>query len=119
MKPMTKSWVSPFLLITYISTSVTGIFMLFHIKFWGLYPIHEWGGVAFIIAGVLHVILNWKLLTSYFNKNSHKTNAILGTAFGVILLIVIALIVPSKSGRDYKHYHAISTPISVSQNQIT
>ena len=44
IKPMQKSWLSPFLFITYLATSITGIFMLFHIKFPGLYPVHKWGG---------------------------------------------------------------------------
>ncbi|PJC86687.1 hypothetical protein CSW98_06750 [Vibrio sp. HA2012] len=100
-KPMEKSWLSPFLLITYISTSVTGIFMLFHIKFPGLYPVHEWGGLLFVAAGIFHVIINWKMLVSYFNKDKLKRNAIVGTVIGLCLIAIIAVAIPSNkhSGR--------------------
>ena len=107
IKPMQKSWLSPFLFITYLATSITGIFMLFHIKFPGLYPVHKWGGLAFVIAGVFHVIINWRMFASYFNKGNFKRNATLGTVIGLLLIIAIAIAIPSKGGYGgHGHYHA-------------
>ncbi len=108
-KPTQKSWISPFLFVTYIATSITGILMLFHIKFPGLYPIHEWGGLAFLVAGILHVIVNWKLFVSYFNKRSLQRNAVLGTVIAIILITLIAFTVPTKNGHgEHGHFHASS-----------
>ncbi len=115
-KPMQKSWLSPFLLITYLATSITGILMLFHIKFTGLYPVHEWVGLAFVIAGILHVVLNWKLLTSYFCKSNLKLNATYGTIIGLILIIIVAFTIPSKGHGDHSRYHANTDSVSQAVN---
>lgn len=105
-KFMEKSWLSPFLLITYIATSVTGILMLFHIKFPGLYPVHEWGGLIFILAGILHTVINWKMLTSYFNKNKQKRNAVMATFIAIFSIILIAVSVPSNKHSHSGNFHA-------------
>jgi uncharacterized membrane protein YraQ (UPF0718 family) len=114
---MKKSWLSSLLFITYIATSVTGLFMLFHIKFPGLYPVHEWVGLAFVIAGVFHVIINWRIFVSYFSKGNLKRNATLGTVIGLILIIAIAFTIPSNGGHGSHKYHAtLDTP---PQNTLT
>lgn len=115
-KPTQKSWLSPFLMITYIATSLTGILMLFHIKFPGLYPVHEWVGLAFVIAGIIHVILNWKMFASYFTKLNLRNNAAYGTIIAVLLVVIVAFAIPSNGHGDHSRYHASSesTPSSLS-----
>lgn len=105
-KPTQKSWLSPFLMITYIATSATGILMLFHIKFPGLYPVHEWVGLAFVIAGIIHVVLNWKMFASYFSKLNLRANATYGTVIALVLVVVIAFAIPSNGHGDHSKYHA-------------
>ncbi len=107
LKPMEKSWLSPFLLVTYIATSVTGIIMLFHVRFPGLYAVHEWGGVLFIIAGILHLVINWRMFTSYFKRHKMKRNALYGTIIGLCFITVIAAFIPStKHSRHHHHQNS-------------
>ncbi|WP_165313955.1 DUF4405 domain-containing protein [Vibrio ziniensis] len=105
-KPTQKSWLSPFLMITYIATSITGVLMLFHIKFPGLYPVHEWVGLAFVIAGIIHIVLNWKMFASYFSKLNLRANATYGTVIALVLVVVIAFAIPSNGHGDHSKYHA-------------
>ena len=94
-----KPWLSPFLAVTWFAVSVTGILMLFHLKFSGMYPIHKWGGLAFIIAGAVHLVMNWRVFTSYFQKST----AVWGTLAGVLAMIVIFLAVPSRDNTGRYH----------------
>ncbi|WPC72845.1 DUF4405 domain-containing protein [Vibrio porteresiae] len=73
MMKMQRPYLSPFLLVCYLSTSITGILMLLHVGFPAIHPIHEWGGVAFVIGGLLHLILNWRALTTYFKPKLRFT----------------------------------------------
>jgi len=104
LKIMEKSWLSPFLLITYLSTSITGLLMLFHIKAPGLYPIHNWGGIIFIVAGILHLIINWKMFLSYFNKKHLKYKAMIGMMVGLFLIAIIAINAPSNGHKGRNKY---------------
>ena len=95
-----RSWLSPFVAITFIAVSLTGILMLFHIRLPGMYPIHEWGGVLFVIAGGVHLLFNCRVFGNYFKKKQ----AIVGLCAGMIALLFIALLVPSNqhgSGHNY------------------
>ncbi|MDB1124274.1 DUF4405 domain-containing protein [Vibrio algarum] len=93
-----KSWLSPFLAVTYLAVSVTGVCLLFHIDFYGIRPIHDWGGLAFVIAGVLHSIVNWRKFTSYFTRSIERQKAIWGA--GVATALVAVLLVSMGSGKD-------------------
>ncbi|MGD9209483.1 MAG: DUF4405 domain-containing protein [Desulfobacteraceae bacterium] len=85
-----KSWFSPFIAITYLAVSITGLLIWFHLKLPGVYPIHKWGGVIFIVGGIIHLLLNWRMFASYFKKSK----AIWGVLFAVLTLVVITLAVP-------------------------
>lgn len=95
-----KSWLSPFLLVTYLAVSITGILMLFHIRFPGLNSIHEWVGLAFVIASILHVCVNWARLKSYFTMKRSTTKAVWATAIAVILVVTTAMWIPSIKGHN-------------------
>ena len=89
-----KAWLSPCVAVTFFAVSLTGLLMLFHLKFPGEYAIHQWGGLVFIIAGSFHLLLNWSCFTSYFRKSK----AIWATVLGVAAMVVIALTVPHDNG---------------------
>ena len=63
-----RTWVSPIAAVAFLAVAITGILMLFHVKLPAIKNLHEWIGVLFAAAGILHLILNWKLLLSYFTK---------------------------------------------------
>lgn len=82
-----KSWVSPFVAFSFLVISVTGILMLCHFKGHAISNLHEWMGVIFVVAGVLHLVLNWKGFLLCF-KNKQSVFAILLVAALVLLLMI-------------------------------
>ncbi len=86
-----KTWLTPFMAVTYIAVAATGVIMLFHAKMPGLYSLHKWGGLIFVIAGVTHLMLNWRIFASYFKKS----HAVWGACLGVIAMLVVAIAFPS------------------------
>jgi predicted neutral ceramidase superfamily lipid hydrolase len=82
-----RTWISPIAAIAFIAVAVTGIIMLFHVHQASIKNLHEWIGVVFAVAGLLHLMLNWKSLISYFNKRIAIVAAV------ATLLICIALFV--------------------------
>lgn len=99
-----KSWLSPFVAITYLAVSITGVLMLFHLKMPGLHPVHQWGGLIFVLGGAVHLLLNWRLFVSYFTKSS----AFWGACVGLALMVMIATLVPSKHPNKYNG-HGVQT----------
>lgn len=47
---------------------ISGVFMFFKIKNHTLEEIHSQVGILFVIAVVLHIILNWRPFANYFKK---------------------------------------------------
>lgn len=87
MKNIIKSraLISPFTSITFISVAITGLLLTFHIKNGGIKTLHEWIGYAFVAAGLMHLIINWKAFASYLVKR----RAITAIAAGVVASFVL------------------------------
>lgn len=98
-----RSFISPFVAVTFFAVSITGILMLFHIKLGGIHAIHEWGGIAFVVGGSIHLILNWKAFTSYFKKSKAMYVVLAG---GLIMLFAL---IASPGGGDGDYYHSGTT----------
>lgn len=110
-----KSWLSPFVAVTCFAVALTGILLLFHLKFPGVYPIHKWGGLIFIIGGLIHLLLNWRLFVSYFKKSK----AVWGAVIGALAMLLIAVAVPSKSPKGIYHQNAANSSLSYDSSQRT
>jgi len=77
------TWISPFIAVSFCIISMTGILMLLHVRNGALSVLHEWMGVIFVVAGFLHLILNWSAFLSCFkNKQS-------------VITVVVVLLVSS------------------------
>jgi hypothetical protein len=88
-----RSWVSPITALTFVVVAATGLLMLLHARLPGIKGLHEWMGVAFAVAGLLHLVLNWRPLLVCLRRRSAAV------ALGVVLVLcVAALLVPD--GRD-------------------
>lgn len=104
-----KQWLSPFTAITFLAVSVSGVFLLFHFKLAGMYQIHQWGGLLFIAAGVLHVVFNWRAFASYFNGKK----AIAGAVAAVVGIGLMVAVIPHNGhggknfGREIGSHHSI------------
>lgn len=82
-----RSWVSPFIAFSFLVISATGILMLCHFKGHAISNLHEWMGVIFVVAGVLHLVLNWKEFLSCFKNKQSVFAIVLVVALMLLLLI--------------------------------
>lgn len=96
-----KSWVSPFVVVTYAAVAVSGILMLFHINLSGVQHIHQWGGILFLIGGTIHIFLNRRILLSYF-KNTKAAYVILA---GALMIMLLVSLIPLKGDGGGRHGH--------------
>ncbi len=76
-----KTWVSPITALSFVLVAATGLLMLFHVRLPGLKGVHEWMGVVLCLAGLLHLVLNWRAFVCYFRRRS----AIVALAAGLLV----------------------------------
>jgi hypothetical protein len=98
-----KLWVSPFVAVTYVTVAVSGFLMLFHITFTGVQHIHQWGGFLFLIGGTIHMLINWRTLSSYFRS----TKAVYGVLAGVLTIVLFISLAPHEKDNG-RHGHGKS-----------
>ncbi len=84
MKPsvVQKPILSPFLLTVFAAVAVTGVLLFFHIKNGLIVVVHEWLGMVFVIAGAVHVILNFRQFLAYCKL----TRAWIGVVLALVLI---------------------------------
>lgn len=79
-----KPWLTPLTAACFILVAGTGISMLFEAHHYvpGMKFMHEWIGVIFALAALLHLLRNWQAFLSYFKKHLKM----------VIVSLIIALV---------------------------
>lgn len=60
-----RNWLSPLVGVFFVAVGVSGTLMLFHIQSSSLRVMHEWIGLAFVVAATLHLLLNWRPLMTH------------------------------------------------------
>jgi hypothetical protein len=85
-----RKYATPLSLVTGLAVSVTGLMLLFGIR-GEMGDIHEWIGVAFVVAILLHIIRNWRALGAMFKSRTSATIAVVG---GLALTALIVLHLP-------------------------
>ena len=83
---MERTWISPFVAVSFFILSITGILMLLHVKSSGIATLHEWIGLFFVVAGAFHIVLNWSALLSCFRKKKSAVAAIVVLAISSLFL---------------------------------
>lgn len=80
--------------LVFIIISVTGVMLYFH--FYGQYAkeLHEVIGLLFVVAGLAHVVFNWKSMKSYFSKKIFIFMSI------AILAVSLSFIIPAVAEQD-------------------
>ncbi len=96
-----KIWLSPLLAVLFIGVTFSGLLMFLHLKIPGFKTIHEWGGLFFMVLGIVHLTLNWKLFARYLPKKA----AMLGAVAGVAALLLAVLIAPQDNDRHERGYN--------------
>ncbi|HLP01486.1 MAG TPA: DUF4405 domain-containing protein [Opitutaceae bacterium] len=80
-----KTWLSPFVGIAFLVIATTGVLLFFHVKSGPIMALHEWFGWLFIVAGLVHVLLNLRPLLAYLKRPRALV------AIGVAVLVVALL----------------------------
>ncbi|MBX7259369.1 MAG: DUF4405 domain-containing protein [Candidatus Hydrogenedentes bacterium] len=80
-----KSWVSPLTAFSFVAVGATGTLLLFGVHLPAIKGIHEWLGLLFVIAGLVHVILNWRTLLSYLTAPSALAALAVVVVLGILL----------------------------------
>ena len=94
---MKRRWISPFVAVSFIILSISGILMLLHVKNGGIVNLHEWIGIFFVAAGALHLILNWPAFLACF-RNKQSAVAVI-----VVLVISSLLLFGGMFGNEGRH----------------
>jgi hypothetical protein len=89
-----KKYATPLSIVTSLAVSVTGLMLLFGVR-GPIGDIHEWIGVAFVAAMVMHIVRNWPGIKKIMS--SLPGMAIVG-GLGVVLTVLIVMALPSGGG---------------------
>lgn len=103
IKKSHKTWLSPCIAISFAIVALTGFLMFFHLGNRYLKNLHEWLGLLFGLAGIIHLLLNWPVLVSYLKKR--------GALFSVMSVLLLSLIclLGGKNERHERGLHGDSS----------
>jgi hypothetical protein len=93
-----RAWISPVVAITFLAVSLTGVFMLSGLR-GGVRGLHETAGVLFAIAGIAHLVVNWRPFLASF-----RTPAALASLVAAAALCLAFLFLPG-AGRENDRSH--------------
>ncbi len=65
---LNKVSLSPFVAVAFVVISVTGGLLFFHVKNGPIMALHEWFGWLFVVAGLVHALLNIRPLLAYLRQ---------------------------------------------------
>lgn len=92
-----NSWLrvsTPAVAAVFVVSAVTGVLLFFHLGERLIKELHEWIGVAFVAAALLHALRNRKALAA------HARRPALWIAAGLALATAAAFIVPAMAPRE-------------------
>ena len=86
-KLLLRSLVSSLILVGFIIVVVTSVLLAAHIRPGGVRALHKWIGYAFMALGVIHTVLNFKALTTYFREKRIIVVAIASMAISAAIFL--------------------------------
>ena len=90
-----REWITPITTGAFFLSAMTGILLFFRVNLGLVRPVHEWLSWLFVIGGVLHMIVNRKVLMAYISKPVGKS-----VLFIFFLLICLSLLAPDNTGHS-------------------
>jgi hypothetical protein len=87
MDSFLRKYATPLSLVAFLAIAVTGVMLFFDVRSRQLLEVHEWVGVIFVAALLLHVLRNWRGLLAMMSSTQNK--AIVGGLGAIALLFVI------------------------------
>lgn len=94
-----RTYATPLSLVTGLAVSITGLMLLFGVR-GPMGDVHEWIGVAFVAAIVMHIVRNWKAVGFLFHSKASAATAIIG---GIALTALIVVAFPAGGGHGDGH----------------
>ena len=92
-----KENLSPFMTVVFLVIAVTGLLMSFDIHVAGMGYLHKWLGIIFIIAGTVHLFLNWRRLRIYLTGRPAKAM--------ILLAVLVAILVGISGHSEHEREH--------------
>jgi hypothetical protein len=87
MDSFLRKYATPLSLVAFSASAVTGVMMFFDVRSRQLSEVHEWVGIIFVVALLLHLVRNWRGLLAMMSSTLNK--AIVGGLGAVALLFII------------------------------
>lgn len=91
-----RSWATPLAIGTFLIMGVTGGLMFFHANTTANKLIHEFAGLAMIVAVLAHVVLNWRAFQTYFKRTTAL--ALMGLSALLLGLTFVPGLAPAPEG---------------------
>lgn len=101
MKMLDKSWTSPLTGLTFAVVAVTGVAMLFELHLPAIRGLHEWVGLAFAIAGTIHLVLHWRTFIAYFRQ---------AQALAILAIVLVACLALALASLGQPQQHGFGPP---------
>jgi hypothetical protein len=84
---LNKTCLSPFVAVAFVVIAATGVLLFFHVKNGPIMALHEWFGWVFVVAGVIHLLLNLSPLLAYLKRPAALVSV--GVALALVALLWI------------------------------
>jgi hypothetical protein len=83
-----RHWLSPLTMVFFIAIVFTGTLMWLHFKVPGVTLLHEIAGLLFTTVGIVHLVLNWRVLCAYFRRQTAWITVLAGILLCAVLAVV-------------------------------
>jgi hypothetical protein len=97
MNNFLRNYATPLSMAAFLGVGVSGVMLFLGVRNHSLSEIHEWIGVLFVVAGIMHFIRNWQGIKAMLLKTQGK----IFTGLGVIA--VVAMLFASFGGDGGRH----------------
>jgi hypothetical protein len=116
MNDFLRTYATPLSFVTFLGCALTGLLLFFGIRSRPLGEVHEWLGIVFVVALVLHLARNWRGVTAMLTA----PRARLATGIGAVLVAIYVLsAAPFQGGHGQGHGHGYHGGQAVAMMNIT
>jgi hypothetical protein len=83
-----RGWICALVAVAFFAVGISGLTMLLHLAIpLDVKLLHVVMGIAFVVAGVIHLALNWKTFTAHFRNRPAIIASVAAVLIAVALLI--------------------------------
>ena len=102
MSALLRTYATPVSFVSFIGVGLTGILLFFGVRGGPLGDIHEWLGIVFIVALVLHLARNWRGVLAMLSTASGK---LIAGGLGVATVALVLIILPYGGSGQHQNRH--------------